>query len=270
MVNYLQERKSITTNTIAKLYQNQEKITMLTCYDASFAALMDQCGVETLLIGDSLGMVCQGLDSTLPVLIEDMVYHTTCVARGNKTALIVTDMPFGTYPDKETAYANAVKLIRAGAHMVKLEGGILIADTIRYLVERSIPVCGHVGLTPQSVNRFGGYRVQGKSENGAAQVMADAKAVAEAGATMMVLEAIPAPLGKAVTEAVGIPTIGIGAGGGTDGQILVVADMLGMTQGFRPRFLRRYADLNTVMTDAIGRYVEDVKNLDFPNEAESY
>ena len=185
---------------------------MLTCYDASFAALMDQCGVETLLIGDSLGMVCQGLDSTLPVSIDEVAYHTSCVARGNKTALIVADMPFGTYPDKETAYVNAVKLIKAGAHMVKLEGGILVADTIRYLVERSIPVCGHVGLTPQSVNRFGGYRIQGKSEDGAAQVMADAKAVEAAGATMVVLEAIPAILGKSVTEALNIPTIGIGAG----------------------------------------------------------
>ncbi len=264
MANYLQERKSITTNTIAKLYQNQEKITMLTCYDASFAALMDQCGVETLLIGDSLGMVCQGLDSTLPVLIEDMVYHTRCVARGNKTALIVTDMPFGTYPDKETAYANAVKLIRAGAHMVKLEGGILIADTIRYLVERSIPVCGHVGLTPQSVNRFGGYRVQGKSENGAAQVMADEKAVAEAGATMMVLEAIPASLGKAVTEAVGIPTVGIGAGPDCSGQVLVMHDMLNVYPGRKARFVRNFMEGQTSIEAAIKAYVAAVKDGSFP------
>ena len=264
MANYLQERKSITTNTIAKLYQNREKITMLTCYDASFAALMDQCGVETLLIGDSLGMVCQGLDSTLPVLIEDVVYHTACVARGNKTALIVADMPFGTYPDKETAYVNAVKLVRAGAHMVKLEGGVLIADTIRYLVERSIPVCGHVGLTPQSVNRFGGYRVQGKSENGAAQVMADAKAVAEAGATMMVLEAIPASLGKAVTEAVGIPTVGIGAGPDCSGQVLVMHDMLNVYPGRKARFVRNFMEGQTSIEAAIKAYVAAVKDGSFP------
>ena len=264
MANYLQERKSITTNTIAKLYQNREKITMLTCYDASFAALMDQCGVETLLIGDSLGMVCQGLDSTLPVLIEDVVYHTACVARGNRTALIVADMPFGTYPDKETAYVNAVKLVRAGAHMVKLEGGVLIADTIRYLVERSIPVCGHVGLTPQSVNRFGGYRVQGKSENGAAQVMADAKAVAEAGATMMVLEAIPASLGKAVTEAVGIPTVGIGAGPDCSGQVLVMHDMLNVYPGRKARFVRNFMEGQTSIEAAIKAYVAAVKDGSFP------
>ena len=266
MANYLQERKSITTNTIAKLYQNQEKITMLTCYDASFAALMDQCGVETLLIGDSLGMVCQGLDSTLPVSIDEVAYHTACVARGNKTALIVADMPFGTYPDKETAYVNAVKLIKAGAHMVKLEGGILVADTIRYLVERSIPVCGHVGLTPQSVNRFGGYRIQGKSEDGAAQVMADAKAVEEAGATMVVLEAIPAILGKSVTEALNIPTIGIGAGPDCSGQVLVMHDMLDVYPGRKARFVRNFMTGSTSIAEAIRAYVTAVKDGSFPTQ----
>lgn len=264
MANYLQERKSITTNTIAKLYQNQERITMLTCYDASFAALMDQCGVETLLIGDSLGMVCQGLDSTLPVSIDEVAYHTACVARGNKTALIIADMPFGTYPDRETAYANAVKLVKAGAHMVKLEGGVLIADTICYLVERSIPVCGHVGLTPQSVNRFGGYRVQGKSENGAAQVMADAKAVAKAGASMMVLEAIPASLGKSVTEAVDIPTIGIGAGPDCSGQVLVMHDMLNVYPGRKARFVRNFMAGCSSIEEAFKAYVTAVKDGSFP------
>ncbi|MBR7069346.1 MAG: 3-methyl-2-oxobutanoate hydroxymethyltransferase [Oxalobacter sp.] len=266
MANYLQERKSITTNTISKLYQNQEKITMLTCYDASFAALMDQCGVETLLIGDSLGMVCQGLDSTLPVSIDEVAYHTSCVARGNKTALIVADMPFGTYPDKETAYVNAVKLIKAGAHMVKLEGGILVADTIRYLVERSIPVCGHVGLTPQSVNRFGGYRIQGKSEDGAAQVMADAKAVEAAGATMVVLEAIPAILGKSVTEALNIPTIGIGAGPDCSGQVLVMHDMLDVYPGRKARFVRNFMTGSTSIAEAIRAYVAAVKDGSFPTQ----
>ncbi len=266
MANYLQERKSVTTNTIAKLYQNREKITMLTCYDASFAALMDRCGVEILLIGDSLGMVCQGLDSTLPVLIEDMVYHTTCVVRGNKTALIVADMPFGTYPDKETAYINSVKLIRAGAHMVKLEGGVLIADTIHYLVERSIPVCGHIGLTPQSVNRFGGYRIQGKSKNEADQVTADAEAVANAGASIMVLEAIPATLGKSVTETVNIPTIGIGAGPNCSGQVLVMHDMLNVYPGRKARFVRNFMEGHSSIEGAIKAYVAAVKDGSFPSQ----
>lgn len=264
MATYLQERKSITTNTIAKMYQGNEKITMLTCYDASFASLLDQCGVETLLIGDSLGMVCQGHDSTLPVSIDDCAYHTACVARGNKTALIVTDMPFGTYPDKETAYVNAVKLIKAGAHMVKMEGGVLIADTIRYLVERSIPVCGHVGLTPQSVNKFGGYRVQGKSDDGAHQVMTDAQAVADAGASMMVLEAIPASLGKAVTEAVNCPTIGIGAGPDCSGQVLVLHDMLNVYPGRKARFVRNFMEGQPSIEAAIKAYISAVKGGSFP------
>ncbi len=264
MASYLQERKSITTNTIAKLYQNNEKITMLTCYDASFASLMDQCGVETLLIGDSLGMVCQGHDSTLPVSIDDVAYHTACVARGNKTALIIADMPFGTYPDKESAYTNAVKLIKSGAHMVKLEGGVLIESIIRYLVERSIPVCGHIGLTPQSVYKFGGYRIQGKSDSGATQVIADAKAVEQAGATMIVLEAIPATLGKTITETLHIPTIGIGAGPNCSGQVLVMHDMLNVYPGRKARFVRNFMENNTSIEAAIKAFVSAVKDGSFP------
>ncbi len=264
MANYLQERKSITTNTIARLYQENEKITMLTCYDASFASLMDQCGVETLLIGDSLGMVCQGLDSTLPMTIDEVAYHTRCVAQGNKTALIIADMPFGTYPDNATAYINAVKLIQAGAHMVKLEGGRFTAEIIRYLVDRNIPVCAHVGLTPQSVNRFGGYRVQGKTEDGAVQVTEDAKAVEAAGATMVVLEAIPATLGKSVTETLHIPTIGIGAGPDCSGQVLVLHDMLGVYPGRKARFVRNFMEGNTSIEEAIKAFVAAVKDSSFP------
>lgn len=264
MATYLQERKSVTSHTLAALYNRHEKITMLTCYDASFASLMDQCGVEILLIGDSLGMVCQGKDSTLPVSIEEVAYHTECVARGNKTAMIVSDMPFGTYATPESAYDNAAELIKAGAHMVKIEGGRWLEDTVRFLTERAIPVCGHLGLTPQSVHQFGGYRVQGKTSEDAKRILEDAKILQNAGASLYVLEAIPAALGKEVTEALNVPTIGIGAGPDCSGQVLVMHDMLNVYPGRKARFVRNFMEGQSSIEEAIKAYVRAVKDGTFP------
>ncbi len=264
MATYLQERKSVTGHTLAALYNKHEKITMLTCYDASFASLMDQCGVEILLIGDSLGMVCQGKDSTLPVSIEEVAYHTECVARGNKTAMIVSDMPFGTYATSESAYDNAAELIKAGAHMVKIEGGRWLEDTVRFLTERAIPVCAHLGLTPQSVHQFGGYRVQGKTSEDAKRILEDAKILENAGASLYVLEAIPAALGKEVTEVLNVPTIGIGAGPDCSGQVLVMHDMLNVYPGRKARFVRNFMEGQSSIEGAIKAYVQAVKDGTFP------
>jgi 3-methyl-2-oxobutanoate hydroxymethyltransferase len=223
--------KAVTIHTLANLRSTGEKITMLTCYDASFASLMDRCGVEMLLIGDSLGMVCNGHQSTLPVTVAEVAYHTASVARGSKSALIVADLPFGAYGTPETAYANSVQLMQAGAHMVKLEGGAWLADTVRFLTERGIPVCAHLGLTPQSVHQLGGYKVQGKTTDSADLLKADALRLQAAGASVLVLEAIPSSLGKEVTELLAIPTIGIGAGPDCSGQVLVMHDLLGVFPG---------------------------------------
>ena len=229
MPGYLQEAsgaqgrtKAVTAPALGALRTAGEKITMLTCYDASFASMMDRCGVEVLLVGDSLGMVCQGHASTLPVSVADVVYHTASVARGNHTALLVADMPFGSYATPETAFANAVLMMQAGAQMVKLEGGAWLADTVRFLNERSVPVCAHLGLTPQSVHQLGGYKVQGKTVQSADLLKADALLLQAAGAVLLVLEAIPAALGKEVTDLLAIPTIGIGAGPDCSGQVLVM------------------------------------------------
>lgn len=237
---------------------------MLTCYDASFASLMDQCGVEILLIGDSLGMVCQGKDSTLPVSIEEVAYHTECVARGNKTAMIVSDMPFGTYATPESAYDNAAELIKAGAHMVKIEGGRWLEETVRFLTERAIPVCGHLGLTPQSVPQFGGYRVQGKQSEAAKRIIEDAEILQNAGASLFVLEAIPSTLGKEVTEALSVPTIGIGAGPDCSGQVLVLHDMLNVYPGRKARFVRNFMEGQPSIEEAIKAYIRAVKDGSFP------
>jgi 3-methyl-2-oxobutanoate hydroxymethyltransferase len=256
--------RSVTVPALAQMRARGEKISMLTCYDASFAALMDAQGVEVLLIGDSLGMVCQGQPSTLTVTVDEIAYHTASVARGSKSALIVADMPFGSYPTRETAFDNAVKLMRAGAHMVKLEGGAWLADTVRFLTERSIPVCAHIGLMPQSVHQLGGYKVQGKTAEGAAQLRAEALALQAAGAGMVVLEAIPAALGAEVTELLTIPTIGIGAGAGCSGQVLVMHDMLGVFPGRKPRFVRNFMDGRTSVGDAVAAYVAAVRDGSFP------
>ncbi|MDK4687774.1 3-methyl-2-oxobutanoate hydroxymethyltransferase [Kingella negevensis] len=254
----------ITLTTLNKMKANGEKITMLTCYEASFAALMNRAGVEMLLIGDSLGMTVQGHSSTLPVTLADMVYHTACVARANTNAMIVADLPFGAYQQsKEQAFAAAVQLMQAGAHMVKLEGGEFMAETTAFLQQRGIPVCAHIGLTPQSVNALGGYKVQGKGE-AAAQVMKDAKAHEAAGAAIVLLECVPSELGKAVTEALSCPTIGIGAGVDTDGQVLVMHDMLGVYHGKTAKFVKNFMDGQPSIQAAVEAYVREVKAKTFP------
>ncbi len=248
-----------------KMQSRGEKIVMLTTYDASFAALCEAAGVEMLLVGDSLGMVMQGHDSTLPVTLDDVIYHTQCVARGSAQALIIADMPFGTYQESpEQAFRNAVPLMAAGAQMIKVEGGRMMLDTIRFLVARGIPVCGHVGLTPQSVHQLGGYRVQGKTEETAETVLDDAKAVDEAGAALIVLEAIPAGLAARVTQALRIPTIGIGAGADCAGQVLVLQDMLDIYPGRKARFVRNFMEGAPSIQAAIRAYTDAVKQKQFP------
>lgn len=270
MAGYLQEEqsvirsKAVTVPALLALKKAGEKITMLTCYDASFATLMDRCGVEVLLVGDSLGMVCQGHTSTLPVSIADMAYHTASVARGNRTALLMTDMPFGSYPTPEIAFENAVKLMQAGAHMVKIEGGAWLADTVRFLTERAVPVCAHLGLTPQSVHQLGGYKVQGKNDEAAARMKSDALALQEAGASIVILEAIPASLGKELTDMLAMPTIGIGAGPDCAGQVLVMHDMLGVFPGHKAKFVKDFMEGQTSIEAAVRAFVREVKDKTFP------
>ncbi|MRW92393.1 3-methyl-2-oxobutanoate hydroxymethyltransferase [Duganella sp. FT80W] len=256
--------KAVTVNTLHTLKASGEKITMLTSYDASFAALMERSGVEVLLIGDSLGMVCAGHQSTLPVTVNDIAYHTASVARGAKNAMIVADLPFGAYGTPETAYANAVQVMQAGAHMIKIEGGVWLADTIKFLTERAVPVCAHIGLTPQSVHQLGGYKVQGKTTESADLLKADALAIQAAGASMVVLEAIPSALGKEVTDLLAIPTIGIGAGPDCSGQVLVMHDLLGVFPGRKARFVKNFMDGQTSIEAAFTAYVTEVKNGSFP------
>ncbi len=256
--------KAVTAPSLLAMRAKNEKICMLTCYDASFAALMDKCGVEVLLIGDSLGMVCQGQNSTLPVTMDEIAYHTASVARGSKSALILADMPFGSYANPQAAFDNAVKLIQAGAHMVKLEGGAWLESTVRFLTERSVPVCAHLGLTPQSVHILGGYKVQAKTIDSANQLKADALMLQAAGASMLVLEAIPATLGKEATEGLHIPTIGIGAGPDCSGQVLVMHDMLGVFPGRKARFVQNFMEGQTSIEAAILAYIAAVKNGSFP------
>jgi 3-methyl-2-oxobutanoate hydroxymethyltransferase len=256
--------KAVTVNTLQALHAAREKITMLTCYDASFASLMDRCGVEILLIGDSLGMVCAGYTSTLPVTVNDIAYHTASVARGAKNAMIVADLPFGAYGTPETAYANAVQVMQAGAHMIKIEGGAWLADTVKFLTDRAIPVCAHLGLTPQSVHQLGGYKVQGKTTESADLLKADCLRMQQAGASLVVLEAIPSALGKEVTELLSIPTIGIGAGPDCSGQVLVMHDLLGVFPGRKARFVKNFMDGQTSIDAAITAYVSAVKDVSFP------
>lgn len=262
--------KAVTVPTLGVLRDAGEKITMLTCYDASFAALMDRCGVEILLVGDSLGMVCQGHDSTLPVTVAEIAYHTTSVARGNHMSLVVADMPFGSYGTRESAYSNAVMLMQAGAHMVKLEGGAWLCDTVRFLCERAIPVCCHLGLTPQSVHQLGGYKVQGKTTESAEILRADALALQMAGAQLMVLEAIPATLGNEITQTLAIPTIGIGAGVDCSGQVLVMHDLLGVFPGRKAKFVKNFMQGQASIEAAVLAYVTAVKNATFPSVEHSF
>ncbi len=238
---------------------------MMTAYDSSFAALGEAAGVDILLVGDSLGMVVQGHDSTLPVTLDEMEYHTRCVVRGSSKALVVADLPFGTYQEsKEQAYRSAARLLAAGAGMVKLEGGAVMVETTRFLVDRGIPVCAHIGLTPQSVNTLGGYRVQGKTEEGVDRLVADAKALEAAGAAIVLMEAMPAAAAKRVTEALKVPTIGIGAGIDVSGQVLVVYDMLDIYPGRKARFVKNFMAGAPSIAAGIEAYVKAVKDKTFP------
>jgi 3-methyl-2-oxobutanoate hydroxymethyltransferase len=257
--------KAVTIPSLNAMRAAGNPIVMLTCYDASFAALMDRCGVHILLIGDSLGMVCNGHNSTLPVTVAEVAYHTASVARGSKSAMIVADLPFGAYATKEAAFDNSVKLMQAGAHMVKLEGGAWLADTIKFLTERAVPVCAHLGLTPQSVHQLGGYKVQGKTTESADQLKADALLLQQAGASLLVLEAIPAGLGKEVTDLLSMPTIGIGAGPDCSGQVLVMHDMLGVFPGRKAKFVKNFMDGQvTTIEGAVTAYVNAVTDHSFP------
>ena len=273
MAGYLvSDKRKVTTSRFMEMKQKGEKISMLTSYDYTTAGIVDKAGIDGILVGDSASNVMAGDSTTLPMTVEHMIYHARSVVRAVSRALVVCDMPFGSYQiGSHDGVKNAIQIMKeSGCDALKLEGGIEIIDTIKRILDAGIPVMGHLGLTPQSINKFGTYAVRAQEEAEAAKLISDAKALADIGCFAVVLEKVPASLAARVSKEISIPTIGIGAGNGTDGQILVVADMLGMTQGFSPRFLRRYANLNSVMTDAIGHYVEDVKNGDFPNDKESY
>lgn len=271
-MTYLQHEKPITLFELGKMRAEGRKITMLTAYDASFGAIMDRSGVDTVLIGDSLGNVIQGQKTTLPVTIEQAVYHTECVARGCNRAFILTDMPFGSYQEgPEQAMRNATKLMAAGAQMVKLEGGEHIAETVQFLVERGIPVCGHIGLTPQSVHQLGGYRIQGRDETGASKMKADALALEQAGAAMLVLELVPSTLAAEITASLStMATIGIGAGSDCDGQVLVLYDMLGIFPGKPARFVKNFMEGASSVEEACANFVQEVRAGHFPTEAHGY
>lgn len=273
MAGYLvSDNRKVTTHRFIEMKQRGEKISMLTAYDYTTAGIVDGAGIDGILIGDSASNVMAGNGTTLPITIEQMIYHAKSVVRGVNRALVVCDMPFGSYQvDRKEGVKNAIKIMKeSGCDALKLEGGLEIIDTIKGILDAGIPVMGHLGLTPQSINKFGTYAVRAKEDAEAEKLISDAKLLSETGCFSVVLEKVPYALATRVSSEISVPTIGIGAGNGTDGQILVVDDMLGMTKGFSPRFLRRYADLNTVMTDAIGNYITDVKNSDFPNENESY
>lgn len=261
-----------TVATIQKQKEAGEKITMLTCYDYSMAKLMDEAGIAMLLVGDSLGNVILGYEDTISVTMEDMIHHTAAVARGAKRALVVADMPFMSYQTSVyDAVANAGRLMKEGrANMVKLEGGEVVCPQIKAIVEASIPVCAHLGLTPQSIHAFGGFKVQGKSEAAARKLLEDAKKVEEAGASALVLECVPARLAELVSRTIHIPTIGIGAGAGCDGQVLVYQDMLGMFSDYTPKFVRKYADVGEVMRAAFRDYGKSVAEGSFPAAEHSY
>lgn len=262
----------VTIHTLRQMKERGEKITVLTAYDATFARLLDEGGADVLLVGDSLGMVVQGLETTLPVTLEEMAYHCRAVARGAKRAHIVGDLPFMTYQGSiEQGMMSAGKLMKeGGCHSVKLEGGAAHAELVRRLVSAGIPVMGHIGLTPQSYHQLGGFKVQGRDAKGRERLIADARALEEAGAYAVVLEAIPADIAADITDALTIPTIGIGAGVHCDGQVLVSYDMLGMDESFKPRFVRRFATLGATIKEAVNSYVQEVRSGTFPSDAESF
>lgn len=261
--------KSVTINTLNKLKNNGEKFVVISLYDAHMAAMAQRCGVEVVLIGDSLGMTVLGYDSTIPVTMEQMIYHVEAVARGNKKSLIIGDLPFMTYATPEDAMRNCMRIMQAGAHMVKLEGGAWLADTVHMLSERGVPVCAHLGLTPQSVNKFGGFRVQGRDQEGAGKILADAKLLANAGADLLVLECVPASLAAQITREIAIPTIGIGAGRDTDAQVLVINDILGLTEQ-PPKFSKNFLLEANDIPGAMQKYVADVKSGTFPGDDNTF
>lgn len=262
----------ITTNTLATMKAKGEKISMLTAYDYTFAGIVDRAGIDVILVGDSASNVMAGYETTLPITLDQMIYHASSVIRAVQRALVVVDLPFGTYQaDSKEALRSAIRIMKeSGAHAVKLEGGEQIKGSIERILQAGIPVMGHLGLTPQSIYKFGTYTVRAREEEEAEQLIADAIMLEKIGCFGVVLEKIPATLAKKVAASINIPVIGIGAGNGVDGQVLVLPDMLGMTQEFSPRFLRRYLDLNKEINDAVARYVADVKSLNFPNAEEQY
>ncbi len=264
--------RAVTTLRLKEMKERGEKISMLTSYDFSMASIVDAAGIDVILVGDSAANVMAGYETTLPITLDQMIYHARSVTRAVKRALVVVDMPFGTYQgDSQAALDSAIRIMKeTEADAVKMEGGEEILDSIKRILSAGIPVMGHLGLTPQSIHKFGTYTVRAKEEAEAQRLLHDAHLLEEAGCFSVVLEKIPAVLATRVSQELSIPTIGIGAGAGTDGQVLVVHDMLGINKGFSPRFLRRYADLHEVMTDAVSRYIEDVKSGDFPNEKEQY
>jgi len=264
--------EKVTVPEIRKMKDRREKITALTAYDYSFACILDQAGIDILLVGDSLGSVIQGQENTLPVTMDEMIYHTKAVARGCKRALLVADMPFLSFQiSAEEAKRNAGRFVQeAGAEAVKLEGGMRILQTVEALVQMGIPVMGHVGLTPQSIHQFGGYRVQGKEKTRREAILQDALGLERAGAFSIVLEGIPLDLAGEITQRLSVPTIGIGAGVNCDGQVLVVHDMLGMFDMYTPKFVKKYADLKAVMTKAVKDFIEEVREQKFPDEQHSF
>lgn len=267
----LTSRKAITLPALLEMKKNQEKIAMLTCYDACFASVLDASGVDILLIGDSLGMVLAGMPSTLPVTMDMMEYHTRCVAAGNKNAFVVADMPFGSYQESvEQAYRNAARLMAAGANMVKLEGTAWLAPTVEYLTARDIPVCAHLGLTPQSVSALGGYRVQGRDAKAAKILKVNAKAMQEAGTQLVLFELIPGKLAADISKSLTVPTIGIGAGVDCDGQVLVLHDMLNVFPGKKPKFVRNFMDNQPSIQAAVQAYVSAVKDKSFPTAEHTF
>ena len=266
------EVKRVTTETLRKMKFDSEKITMLTAYDFTTAKMVDAGGIDAILVGDSAANVMAGHETTLPITLDQMIYHAQCVVRGVERALVVVDLPFGSYQsDPQKALDSAVRIMKeSGAHAVKLEGGAEVEKSVKKIVNAGIPVMGHLGLTPQSIYQFGTYKVRAKEEEEAEKLMKDAKLLEELGCFALVLEKIPASFAKKVSESISIPTIGIGAGKDCDGQVLVYHDMVGMNKDFSPKFLRRYLDLYSEISGAVAKYVEDVKNVNFPNEKESY
>ncbi|HWJ29231.1 MAG TPA: 3-methyl-2-oxobutanoate hydroxymethyltransferase [Flavisolibacter sp.] len=266
------EVKRITTNTLQKMKSSGKRIAMLTAYDFSFARTFDAAGVDVILVGDSASNVMAGHETTLPITLDQMIYHASSVIRGAKRCLVVVDLPFGSYQSNgDIALASAIRIMKeTGAHAIKLEGGAEVVDSVKRIISAGIPVMAHLGLTPQSIYKFGTYNVRAKEEDEANKLRADAKLLEEVGCFAVVLEKIPALLAKEVTESLHIPTIGIGAGPHCDGQVLVMHDMLGINTEFKPRFLRQYLNLNEQITNAVQQYISDVKSKDFPNESESY